>query len=69
MSILLLAIIVLFLGVRLIGQQVNNRTPEGGINEEMDRHIYRCYVGSKKLWKKLFRGSEQHSTYIRFNDK
>ena len=31
----MLTIVVLFLGVRFIGQQVNNRTPDGGINEDL----------------------------------
>lgn len=33
--IILIAAIVIFLTVRFIGQKINSRTPEGGINEEM----------------------------------
>ena len=33
--IIILAVIVLFFIVRFIGQKINNRTPEGGINETM----------------------------------
>ena len=33
--IILITVIILFLIVRFIGQKINGRTPEGGINEEM----------------------------------
>ena len=33
--IIIISIIVLFFIVRFIGQKINNRTPEGGINETM----------------------------------
>lgn len=32
---ILIAFIIIFMTVRFIGQQINNRTPKGGINEEM----------------------------------
>jgi pimeloyl-ACP methyl ester carboxylesterase len=33
--IIVIAVVILFLIVRFIGQRINNKTPEGGINEQM----------------------------------